>query len=247
MGLVPWSWSAEHDTRNILRDLPPLDNFLKEILEVQPVLLIVQSLDESVFHVVNRALLGERKRNRREILEGLLFGIDENNRLGNGIFCLGDIARNPVLASLATHHQELDKHEVGDIPEENEDEQELQGTACLNAHGIKALSRLGREYRINAQRDRMERSHVSLNIVDGSVKLEVCRRKRRVSIDNLVPVFCIEHRCVENAFEVIPELPLDCRLLYIQRNKRNHRSAFRIHDTGGCACPVDLVFQQPLD
>ena len=125
LGFIPWSRSAEHNTRNILRNSTTLDNILKEILKVLSVLLVVQGLDESSFHVVNRALLGNRQRYRREILERLLFGIDENNSLGNGVFSLGDIAGNPVLARLATHHQELDKHKVGDIPEENEDEQEL--------------------------------------------------------------------------------------------------------------------------
>ena len=59
----------------------------------------------------------------------------------------------------------------------------------------------------------MEWSHVTLNVINGSVELEISWRNPRVCIDNLVPVFGIEHRCVEEAFEVVPERSLDCGLL----------------------------------
>ena len=59
----------------------------------------------------------------------------------------------------------------------------------------------------------MERSDVTLNIIDGAIELEIGRRKRRIGFDNLVPVFSIEHRGVENTLEVVPELTLDRGLL----------------------------------
>ena len=58
----------------------------------------------------------------------------------------------------------------------------------------------------------MEWSHVTLNVINGSVELEISWRKRRVCIDNLVPVFGIEHRCVEEAFEVGDTCGVMCAL-----------------------------------
>ena len=53
--------------------------------------------------------------------------------------------------------------------------------------------------------DRHDRFIQSLGVFYGTVEIEIGRRERRVGIDYLVPIFGVEHRCVEDAFKVIPE------------------------------------------